>query len=143
VDGLTLEGVAIPIHIEMNWNPSYSYARIPPGLENIPPYYKILTTPVPAAEGMPHFSNVHIWNIKATGARRAFDVSAMPEAPLVNFRLDHIAIDAQSAGRVADASDWTLTDVSIHAADGSQLTFSHSTGLKMKDDSGIAAPAAK
>ncbi|MGH9599250.1 MAG: glycoside hydrolase family 28 protein, partial [Terracidiphilus sp.] len=141
IHDLTLEGVAVPIHVEMNWNPSYSYAKIPPDLKNIPPYYKILATPVPPAEGTPHFSDVHIWNIKATGARRAFDVSAMPEAPLVDFRFDHVAIDAQSAGRVADAKDWTLTNVSIHAANGSRLTFSDSTDMKLKDDSGIAAPA--
>jgi len=143
IHDLTLEGVGIPIHIEMNWNPSYSYAKIPAGLTSVPPYYKVLATPVPPAEGTPHFSDVHIWKIKSTGARRAFDVSAMPEAPLVDFTFDHISINAQSAGRAADVQDWTLTDVQIHAADGSQLTFADSTGLKLKDDSGIAAASAR
>ena len=69
IHDLTLKGVAIPIHITMNWNPSYSYAVIPPGLTDVPPYYKILATPVPEAQGLPHFRDVHIWNIKATGAR--------------------------------------------------------------------------
>ena len=31
IHDLTLTGVAIPIHITMNWNPSYSYAALPPG----------------------------------------------------------------------------------------------------------------
>ncbi len=143
IHDLTLDGVAIPIHIEMNWNPSYSYAKIPPGLTNVPPYYKILATPVPPALGTPHFSNVRIWNIAATGARRAFDVSAMPGAPLVDFRLDRISIDAQSAGRVSDTQDWTLNDVHIHTADGSRLTFADSTGLRLKNDTGIGTPSAK
>ena len=139
IHDLTLEGVAVPIHMTMNWNPSYSYAAIPPGLTDIPPYYRILATPVPLERGLPHFSDVHIWNIESAGARRAFDVSAMPQAPLVNFVLDHIAIDAQSAGKVADAKDWTLSHVTVHTADGSQVTFTGTTGLKLQDDSGIAA----
>ena len=141
IHDLQLDGVPIPIHIGMNWNPSYSYAKIPPGLANVPPYYKILAMPVPLAKGMMHIRNVHIWNIHAAGARRALDVSAFPQAPLVNFLLDHIQIQAQSAGTVADAEHWTLTNVSVNAADGSKLTFSDSKDITLKDDSGIAAPA--
>ncbi|MGH9589029.1 MAG: glycoside hydrolase family 28 protein, partial [Terracidiphilus sp.] len=103
----------------------------------------ILATPVPLSKGMMHISNVHIWNIKATGARRAFDVSAFPQAPLEDFKLDHIAIQARSAGTVDDAQNWTLANVSIDAADGSKLTFSNSQGITLKDDSGIEAPTPK
>lgn len=140
IHDLTLEGVAIPVHIEMNWNPSYSYAKIPPGLVNVPAYYKVLATPVPEAEGLPHFSDVRIWNLKASGARRAFDVSALPAAPLVNFHIDRVMIEAQSAGRVANTKDWQLTDVGIHSVDGSKLVFTDASGLKCNNDTGTAAP---
>jgi hypothetical protein len=125
----------------MNWNPSYSYATIPPGLTEIPLYYRVLATPVPAAQGLAHFRNVHIWNLRATGARTAFEVSASPEAPLQGFRLDHIAIDAQSAGKVADAKNWMLSELTIRTADRSQLTFTGSFGLKLKGDTGVAETA--
>jgi len=138
IHDLQLEDVAIPIHITMNWNPSYSYAKIPPGLTEVPPYYKVLATPVPLAQGLAHFRNVRITNIKATGARTAFEVSASPEAPLEDFRLDHISIQAQTAGKVADANNWTLSDVTIRSADGSQLTFTESPGLQLSGDSGVA-----
>lgn len=127
IHDLTLEGVAIPIHITMNWNPSYSYAAIPPGLTDVPPYYKVLATPVPPEQGLPHFSDVHIWNIKATGAKMAFNVSAYPNATLDNFRLDHLSIEAQTAGSIANARNWTLTDSTIKTADGSKPTFTDST----------------
>lgn len=123
IHDLTLKDVAIPIHITMNWNPSYSYAVIPPGLKTVPPYYKTLATPVPPARGLPHFSNVHIWNIHATGARRAFDVSAYPDAPLINFRLDHLDIQAATAGTIANAQYWTLSHNRIRTADGTQPQF--------------------
>jgi polygalacturonase len=129
IHDLTLEGVAIPIHITMNWNPSYSYATLPPDVKNPPPYYITLTTPVtPAEKGLAHFHDVHIWNIKATGAKEAFNVSAYPAAPLVNFRLDHLDIQAATAGTIANAKDWTLTDNNIRTADGSKVTFTQSTG---------------
>jgi polygalacturonase len=143
IHDLQLDDVAIPIHITMNWNPSYSYAAIPPGLTGVPPYYKVLATPVPPEQGMAHFRNVHIWNIQATGAKRAFDVSAIPEAPLEDFTLDHIHIAAQSSGSIADTQDWTLSLVTLNIADQSQLTFKDTTGLKLSEDSGIATMASK
>lgn len=127
IHDLKLEDVAIPIHITMNWNPSYSYATLPEGVKDIPAYWTVLTTPVPAEKGLPHFRDVHIWNIKATGAKRAFEVSAYPNATLDNFRLDHLDIDAATAGTIANAKNWMLTDNKIHTADGSKPAFTDST----------------
>lgn len=140
IHDITLDNVAIPIHITMNWNPSYSYAHIPPGLTSVPPYYKTLATPVPLSQGLAHFHNVRISNVRATGAKTAFAVSAMPEAPLVDFTFRNISIEAQSAGRVANARDWTMDHVAIHTADGSKLTFADTQNLTLKHDSGIAPP---
>ncbi|HUV70677.1 MAG TPA: glycosyl hydrolase family 28 protein [Terracidiphilus sp.] len=133
IHDLTLKGVAIPIHITMNWNPSYSYATLPKGIKNIPPYWKTLATPVPEKEGLPHFSDVHIWNIKATGAKKAFDVSAYPNATLDNFRLDHLDIQAATAGTIANAKNWTITDSKIETADGTKPVFTDSTVTDPKD----------
>lgn len=133
IHDLMLEGVAIPIHITMNWNPSYSYAAIPAGLKDVPSYYKVLATPVPAAQGLPHFKDVHIWNIKATGARKAFDVSAYPDAPLVDFHLDHLDIQAGTAGMIANARNWVMTDNYIHTTDGSKPAFTEATGNDPQD----------
>jgi polygalacturonase len=124
IHDLTLEGVAIPIHIVMNWNPSYSYATLPAGIQNVPSYWTTLTTKVPEEQGLPHFRNVHIWNVKATGAHQAFSVSAYPNATLDNFRLDHLNIEANTAGFIADAKNWTLSDDKIKTADGSKVIFS-------------------
>src|SRR5580658_8490747 len=133
IHDLTLEGVAIPIHITMNWNPSYSYAAIPPGMTDVPDYYKVLATPVPEAQGLPNFRNVHIWNVKATGARQAFNVSAYAEAPLEDFRLDHLEIEAATAGTIANAKNWRMEENKIEAADGSVVKFTDSAGTDPKD----------
>lgn len=141
IHDLTLDGVAVPIHITMNWNPSYSYATIPPGLSNVPDYYHVLATPVPPEKGLAHFHDVHLWNIRATAARRAFDVSATNEAPLVSFKLDHITIAAQSAGAIANIRNWTLSHVQIDTADASKVIFRDAEGVQLNADSGLG-PAA-
>jgi polygalacturonase len=129
IHDLDLQGVAIPIHITMNWNPSYSYATLPPDLKDPPSYYITLTTPVtPPEKGLPHFSDVHIWNIKATGAREAFNVSAYPDAPLVDFKIDHLNIEAKTAGTIANAQKWSMVDNTITTADASKVTFTSGTG---------------
>jgi polygalacturonase len=129
IHNLELEGVRVPIHITLNWNPQYSYAKLPPGTTDVPAYWKVLTTPVPRAEGLAHFRNVWISSIHATDAQTAFEVSAYPDAPLQNFHLSNIQIQAKNAGTIENAQDWTLTGVHVQTPDGDKILF--------KDDSGM------
>jgi polygalacturonase len=128
IHDLDLQGVATPISINMNWNPNYSYATLPPDLKNPPPYYITLTTKVPEDQGLPHFSDVKIWLIHATGAKQAFNVSAYPNATLDNFRIFFLTIEAATAGTIANAKNWSMIDNTIKTADGSKVTFTNSTG---------------
>jgi polygalacturonase len=139
IHDLTLEGVAVPIRITMNWNPSFSYATLPDGIKDIPSYWVTLTTKVPEQQGLPHFSDVHIWNIKATGARSAFSVAAYPNATLDNFHFDHLDIEAATAGTIDNIRNWTITDSNIKTSDGSKLSFADSAA-KDRKDSVEAAP---
>ena len=120
---MRFEGVPIPVHVTMNWNPSYSYATIPANIDpkTVPDYWTTLTTQVPEAQGLPHFRDVHIWNIHANGAKIAIQAAAYPNATLDNFKLDHLDIQAQTAGSIADSKDWTLADNTIQTTDGSKL----------------------
>jgi polygalacturonase len=133
IHDLTLKGVAVPIHITMNWNPSYSYATLPAGSKNVPSYWITLTTRVPEQQGLPHFSDVHIWNIKATGATQAFEVSAYPNATLDNFRLDHLDIEAKTSGSIANTKNWTFADNEIKTADGSKVSLIDAPDPHAKD----------
>ena len=133
IHDLMLEGVAIPIHITMNWNPTFSYAILPAGIKEMPSYWVTLTTPVSEQQGLPHFSDVHIWNIKATGAKTAFNVAAYPNATLDDFHFDHLDIQAATAGTIANAKNWTITDSNIQTADGSKVKFTDSDYRDPKD----------
>jgi polygalacturonase len=121
IRNVEMTGVATPVSVSLNWNPAYSYARIPDGMQGYPDYWKVLTTPVPPEKGIPHFRDVSISGIKATGAQRAFQVSSHPDAPLVHFRFQDIDIEAKTAGSIAGAQDWTFDHVILKTADGSRV----------------------
>jgi hypothetical protein len=107
IHDLDVQGMRTVLRIDLNWNPSFSYASIPAGVTEFPPLWRTLTTPVlPPERGLPHLSDVTIARIRATGAQRGFDVAAYPTAPLERFAFDEIAIDAPDGGTIADARDW-------------------------------------
>jgi polygalacturonase len=126
VHDLHLTGVKVPIEVNLNWNPNYSYATLPAGMKDVPSYWKTLTEHVPEDKGLPHFADVHIWNIEATGAREAIEIAAYPNAKLKDFRIDHVNIAATAAGSIADTGGMELDDIHLTVPDGS--------GLKTSDD---------
>jgi polygalacturonase len=115
IDGMTMEGLKTAVRIDLNWNPSYSYARIPPEIENPPALWRVLAEQVPTDEGIPRLQNVAIRRIRAANTKQAFNVAAYPQAPLEHFRFDDIAIDAPDGGVIADARDWVFTDARLKA----------------------------
>jgi polygalacturonase len=135
IHDFTLEGVAVPIQIIMSWNPKYSYATIPADRKDVPSYWVTIATKVPELQGLPHFSDVHIWKIKATGAKKAFSIAAYPNATLNDFRLDHLDIEAATAGTVDNIKNWVVTESSIRTADGSQPVFTDSAAKDGKETS--------
>ena len=123
IHDIDMDGVATPVSINMNWNPTYSYGRLPEGVTDVPDYWKALTQPVPIEKGRPHFRNIRIAAMKAIGARRAFAVNAYEDAPLETFQFNNIAIDAQTAGSIQNADNWSFSNTRIRTADGSQVTL--------------------
>jgi polygalacturonase len=129
IRNVEMHGVARPISITMNWNPSYSYAKLPEGMKDIPDYWRTLIAPVPPEKGLPHFRDVHIFDVNATGATQAFSVSAYPEAPLSDFEFKNIHIETKSAGSIQNAQNWSFNGVTIKTADGSKVAVKASTGV--------------
>jgi polygalacturonase len=114
-------GVATPVSITLNWNPSYSYAKLPEGVKDMPDYWRVLTEVVPPEKGIPHFRNVRISGVKSTGAQRAFAVSSYADSPLVDFQFKDIDIEAKTAGTIANTQGWKLENMAIKTTDGSAV----------------------
>jgi polygalacturonase len=146
IHDLTLTGIPTVLKITMNWNPSYSYAAIPATEKNYPAYWKVLATPVPDEKGRAHFHDVHIWNIKATGAKEAFAVDAFTQVPVNRFTLDHLKIQAASAGHIYDAKGWKFSDDKFDfGGDGKVALFDATdiTGIESKPGPAPKDDAAK
>ena len=132
IHDMDMQNVPTAFSVNFNWNPSYSYAKIPEGLSNIPAYYNVLAQEVPRAQGLPHLRNVRISDIRASGSQRAFSVNAYADAPVRDVTFRDIVIDAQRAGTIQNAEDWTFEDARIQTADQSRVAVTESrnvTGL--------------
>jgi polygalacturonase len=115
-------GVATPVSVTLNWNPSYSYAKVPEGVKDMPDYWRVLTEVVPPDKGLPHFRKVRISGLKSTGAQKAFAVSSYAESPLVDFEFKDIEIEAKTAGTIANSRGWKFENMNVKTADGSVVT---------------------
>jgi polygalacturonase len=109
----TMTGIPVVVRATMNWNPAYSYAQIPATEHNVPAYWKVLATPVPKEQGIAHFHDVKIWNIKATGATTAFEVDGFAQAPLQRFQFKDLDIEAKKGGHINDAQDWQFAGTTL------------------------------
>jgi polygalacturonase len=122
ISSVTTVGVATPVGITLNWNPSYSYAKLPEGIKDMPAYWRVLTEVVPPEKGLPHFRKIRITGLKSTGAQRAFAVSSYADSPLVDFAFKDIEIEAKTAGTIANTQGWKMEDMRIKTADGTTVT---------------------
>ena len=137
---ITMKAIPVVLRITMNWNPSYSYAAIPPEIKDVPSYWKVLATPVPKDKGMARLRDVHIWNIKASDAKIAFEVDGYKEAPLEGFRLENWDVTAKSGGHIYDASNWTVKNMVLRFEE--PVALQDAAGVKgMPDGAAVVNPA--
>ena len=128
---LKLENVPLPFTFTLNWNPSYSYATIPAEAKNIPPYWRVLSTPVlPPERGLCEFRNITIENVTVVGAFRIFSAAGMPAKPIVNVKWINVTAQGNQAGTIESARDWTMTNVELRTADGLPVKIIESTNVQ-------------
>jgi polygalacturonase len=129
IHDIDMRNVPTAFSVNFNWNPNYSYAKIPQGLQNVPDYYKVMTQEVPRAQGLPHLKNIRISNIKASGSTQAFSVGAYADAPLQGVTFRNIDIQTQRAGTIQNAENWKFEKTRIQTADGSRVALKDSHGV--------------
>jgi polygalacturonase len=100
---LVMEDVDTPILI------SEFYPKIPNSIE-----------PAPVTRLTPHFHDITIENLTATGARQAAVIVGLPESPIKGLRLNHIHINATKGAKLAYV-DVTSKDFVVKADQGAPM----------------------
>lgn len=130
---ITMNGGGNVIQINPNWNPTYSYSTLPAGYDpdQIPPHWKkLLARVTPESKGIPTFQEIHIYNVKATGMKKAINAIGTEKTILKGFHLDNLTIEAATAGTIDFGKDWNFNNVQIKAADQQPLKVVNSTDIK-------------
>lgn len=131
VRGLKLENVPLPFTFTLNWNPSYSYASIPEGIKNIPPYWIVMNKPVlPIERGYCQFRNITIENVEVSGANRIFTAEGLPDKMIQNVIFSNITADGKEAGSIEFAKDWKMQNVKIKTDSNENVKISNSQNVE-------------
>ena len=129
VRNIKLQGVRTVVGINLNWNPEYSYAKIPDGLTEVPSYWRALATPVPAGKGIPHIFDVRIADVTARGSAVLFDVAGYPEAPMRDFHFSRLDLEAARGGRIVNAEHWRFDRCQLRTSDGAPPVLQNSSDI--------------
>jgi polygalacturonase len=136
IHDIQMTNVALPFEFNLDWNPSYSIAKLPPGMDtnNIPAHWKVLMQPVvPAERGIPQFTDCHFSNITVGGARTAITASAFKTKPLSSFTWTNVTVAAGTAGKINNAADWNMSRLVIHAADQKPIKLTGVVNVPMPE----------
>lgn len=131
---VTMDSVGNAFMYTMNWNPSYSYSKLPEGYtqETLPAHWKVMLTKVePESRGIPRFKNIFVNNVNVAHARKAINGSGLANSLLENFNFRDVTIKAATAGEVGYAKDWTWKNVTIQTVDKSTVAVKNATGLPL------------
>lgn len=131
---LTMDSVGNAILFTMNWNPAYSYSKLPAGYnpDSIPEHWKTLLHQVePAERGIPHFHDIYISDINVTSAKKAISAAGLEQSLITGVLLQNVNIKAATAGEIGYAKDWDLINVNISARDNSKLKIDHDENIKL------------
>jgi len=124
IHDFVLNDVPVVLRVIMNWNPQYSYAKIPDDVKDVPAYWKVLVTPVPEKDGISRLRRVNISGIKARGAKTAFEIEGYAQAPLEDFKLSKLDIEANTGGFIRYVKRWKMSDSRLFFEDGKPVNIS-------------------
>ena len=134
IRNIHMDSVGNAILFTMNWNPAYSYSKLPAGYspDSIPAHWKTMLHKVePAEKGTPYFKDIEISNITVGSAKTAIMATGLGQSLITNVRIDNTTINARTAGAINFAKDWQTQKLTITTIDGSQLTAEHSTNVNL------------
>lgn len=116
-----------------NWNPSYSYSKLPDGYSerNLPDHWSVMLTPVvPEEKGYPFFRHVYLANVKATRVQQFISASGWDsDLQLTDFHLYNIQAECERAGKIIYTKNFSLKNVVLKTKEGDKILLRANTNL--------------
>lgn len=134
-ENITMDSIGTFLQVNMNWNPAYSYSKMPEGYseKTLPPHWKkLLTKVIPAEKGIPVFKDIYISNVNITGAKKAINANGLESSKLINFHLDNVHVTAESAGIIDQATGWKFKNVTLKTADHSTTVVTGASDMDIQ-----------
>jgi hypothetical protein len=134
LSNINMKDIRDPFLIDLNWNPSYSYSKLPEPYvwDSIPAHWKVMLTPVEPAElGLPRFRNIHFTDINASSCQVALICEGVEASPVENFTLRNVHITAETPGRMYWAKNWKLKNVSIGGENGEKVDIKNTVNVPL------------
>lgn len=119
VRNVEMEDVGTVFEASMNWNPAYSYSKLPEEYKEkkLPEHWNKMLEKVPESKGTPYFNNVYLSDINVSGSREFMNVSGSKESMMRNFYFSNINADVIKTGNVSYADNWEFSNVNIKSED--------------------------
>ena len=136
IENIKIDSVGTFMEVSMNWNPSYSYSRLPANydIDEVPEHWRTLLKKVePGSKGIPKFRDISLYNIEVENAKRAINVNGIDSALVENITLKDVSIHAETAGQIHYSINWELDGLHLKIKDSSQLEIKNSKNLKFSD----------
>ncbi|MFB6319529.1 glycoside hydrolase family 28 protein [Saccharicrinis sp. FJH54] len=119
--------------VTVNWNPSYSYAKLEKEMDSIPAHWKIMLQEVPEEIGIPHIRNVEVSNIKADSIRgTAFNIQGIEKSIIKNFTFSDLQLSSERTGIINWADGIKFDNVTLKTAGNDELTVKNSRHISTK-----------
>ncbi len=134
IRNITMDSVKNAIKFNMNWNPSYSYSKLPAGYDSTsaPPHWNKLLTVVTPEQGRPVFRNMYISNIHSRGALLAFSSTGLPASYVHNIHFKNIDLTVNESGIISFSENWTFENVIIRPKDGKPFKVDNIKGIDLQ-----------
>jgi polygalacturonase len=131
---IQMDSVGTAFQFTMNWNPTYSYSKLPEGYtyDSLPAHWKVMLQKVePAEKGIPHFKDVFVRDIKATGVRKVINAAGLEQSLIQGFQFTNVQINGNVAGDISYAGQWVFDNVIINGANAQKLQVVHSHNMQL------------
>jgi polygalacturonase len=134
LSNIKMADIRDPFQINLNWNPSYSYSKLPEPYvwDSIPEHWRVMLTPVvPAEKGLPKFRNIHFTDIQAHSCKTALICEGVEASTVDSFSLKNVHITAENPGHMYWAKDWKLDNVSIGGENGEKVDIRNTENVSL------------